>query len=83
MAPNYEIVAVSEAYESHAGCLNGVKAVLNYCDVEIIDMTIEKMTESLHIHEEIVLELDKPPVSISAARAGKVIRLRIGACARA
>jgi uncharacterized protein YegP (UPF0339 family) len=66
MAPNYEIVAVSEAYESPAGCLNGVKAVMNYCDAEIEDITIEKMTEPPHLHEEIVLVLDEPPVSVTA-----------------
>ena len=66
MAPNYEVVAVSEAYESHAGCLNGVKAVMNYCDAEIEDMTIEKMNEPPHLHEEIILRLDEPPASVTA-----------------
>ena len=60
------IVAVSEAYESHAGCLNGIQAVKNYCDAEIEDMTIEKTTETPYVREEIVLVLDKPPASVSA-----------------
>lgn len=66
MAPNYQIVAVSESYESHAGCLNGIKAVMNYCDAEIEDMTIDKMIEPPHVHEEIVLILDEPSAMVSA-----------------
>ena len=66
MAPNYEIVAVSEAYLSHAGCLNGIHAVKNYCDADIEDMTIEKTTEPPHLHEEIILALDEPPTMVSA-----------------
>ena len=66
LAPNYEIVAVSEAYESHAGCLNGIKAVKNYCEAEIEDMTIEKIKEPSYVRGEIVLELDEPPSTVSA-----------------
>lgn len=40
-AENNKIVAVSEAYENHAGCLNGVKSVQKNCNSEIEDMTIE------------------------------------------
>ncbi len=40
-AGNKRIVAVSEAYEQHAGCLNGVKSVQNNCNSEIEDTTIE------------------------------------------
>ncbi|MBN1244831.1 YegP family protein [Candidatus Bathyarchaeota archaeon] len=40
-AENNKIVAVSEAYEQHAGCLNGVKSVQTNCNAEIEDMTIE------------------------------------------
>ena len=39
IAPNYEIVAVSEAYESKAGCLNGITAVKSYCGAKIEDLT--------------------------------------------
>ena len=40
-AENNKIVAVSEAYNQHAGCLNGVKSVQANCDAEIEDMTLE------------------------------------------
>jgi hypothetical protein len=38
-APNNEIVAVSEAYESKANCIHGVKAVKEYCGASIEDQT--------------------------------------------
>ncbi len=34
-------MAVSEGYEQHAGCLNGVKSVKSNCNAEIEDLTIE------------------------------------------
>jgi uncharacterized protein YegP (UPF0339 family) len=34
-------LAVSEAYESKAGCINGVKSVQNNCQSEIEDKTID------------------------------------------
>ena len=40
-AGNNKIVAVSQGYENHAGCLNGVKSVQNNCNSEIEDMTVE------------------------------------------
>jgi len=40
-AENNKIVAVSEGYEQHAGCLNGVRSVKSNCDAEIEDLTIE------------------------------------------
>jgi uncharacterized protein YegP (UPF0339 family) len=70
IAPNYEIVAVSEGYESRAGCLNGIKAVMNYCDSEIKDLTIKEMTKSPHLLEEIMLILDEP---LSVAPAGSKV----------
>lgn len=42
MAENNKIVAVSQAYLQHAGCLNGVKSVQNNCNVEIEDLTVEE-----------------------------------------
>lgn len=38
---NNKIVAVSEAYESKAGCTNGVKSVQKNCQSQIEDKTIE------------------------------------------
>jgi uncharacterized protein YegP (UPF0339 family) len=40
VAANNKIVAVSEAYESKAGCMNGVKSVQKNCDAKIEDKTI-------------------------------------------
>jgi uncharacterized protein YegP (UPF0339 family) len=45
-ASNNKIVAVSEAYESKAGCMNGVKSVQSNCNAHVEDQTMknEKMT---------------------------------------
>jgi uncharacterized protein YegP (UPF0339 family) len=40
-AENNKIVAVSQGYEQHAGCLNGVKSVQANCDADIEDTTME------------------------------------------
>ena len=40
-AENNKIVVVSEAYEQHAGCLNGVKSIQKNCNVNIEDLTVE------------------------------------------
>ena len=40
-AANNKIVAVSEAYESKAGCINGVKSVQGNCNSHIEDKTVE------------------------------------------
>ena len=41
-ADNNKIIAVGEAYEQHAGCLNGIKSVQKNCNSEIEDLTIEE-----------------------------------------
>jgi len=41
LAANSRIVAVSQAYQQLAGCLNGVKSVQNNCNAEIEDLTAE------------------------------------------
>jgi uncharacterized protein YegP (UPF0339 family) len=41
-AENNKIVAVSQAYEQHAGCLNGVESVQANCNAEIEDITAEE-----------------------------------------
>jgi DNA-binding protein Alba len=38
---NDKIVAVGEAYEQHASCLNGIKSMQKNCNSEIEDLTIE------------------------------------------
>jgi uncharacterized protein YegP (UPF0339 family) len=40
-AANNRIVVVSQAYEQHAGALNGVKSIQNNCTVGIEDSTVE------------------------------------------
>ena len=39
IAPNYEIIAVSEAYETLAGCHNGINSVKSNCGADIEDLT--------------------------------------------
>lgn len=41
-AGNNKIVAVSEGYDQHAGCMNGVNSVKNNCSAAIEDMTIKQ-----------------------------------------
>lgn len=45
-AANNKIVAVSEAYESKAGCMNGVKSVQSNCESHVEDQTknMDKLT---------------------------------------
>jgi uncharacterized protein YegP (UPF0339 family) len=43
-APNGEIIAEGEGYESKEGCLNGIKVVRSSCDAEIEDLSIAKKT---------------------------------------
>ena len=44
-APNGEIIAQGEAYESRAACLNGIKSIQKNAPIaEIIDETIKKET---------------------------------------
>ena len=38
-APNGEVIAISEAYETKQGCMDGIEAVKNSCDAEIEDLT--------------------------------------------
>jgi len=40
-AANNKIVAVSEAYESKAGCMNGVRSVQSNCNSHVEDQTVE------------------------------------------
>ena len=44
-APNGEIIAASEAYESKQGCMNGIEAVQKSCDAEIEDLTTGQMVK--------------------------------------
>ena len=41
IADNSQIVAVGEAYEQHASCINGIRSVQKNCKSEIEDLTIE------------------------------------------
>jgi len=71
-APNNEIVAVGEGYESKAGCIKGVQAVKEYCDAEIDDLTTgqisekpqSKVPEEEGFEDETTLILDNPPSEV-------------------
>ncbi len=74
MAPNHEIVAVSEGYESKDGCLNGIDSVKNNCEADIEDLTPSAQKAIPHViavenvdkvnveeGDVIVVRLDEPP----------------------
>jgi uncharacterized protein YegP (UPF0339 family) len=44
-APNGEIIAASEAYETKQGCMNGIEAVKNSCNANIEDITTGQIME--------------------------------------
>lgn len=70
-APNNEIVATGEAYETKVGCLNGVQAVKKYCDAKIEDLTTGQILEEPTKVTEVAaggkttLILDPPPSGAS------------------
>jgi uncharacterized protein YegP (UPF0339 family) len=45
-APNNEIIAVSEGYQSRSGCINGIGTVKRYCNADIEDQTRHDSTIS-------------------------------------
>ncbi len=55
-APNNQIVAVSEGYETKTSCVNGVKAVRKYSGAAIEDLTVGETTLVLEKPTEIVRE---------------------------
>ena len=40
-AENNTVVAAGEAYEAHAGCINGIKSIQKNCNAETEDLTTE------------------------------------------
>jgi uncharacterized protein YegP (UPF0339 family) len=46
-APNGEVIAASEAYETKQNCMNGIEAVQKSCDAEIEDLTVDQVTEEV------------------------------------
>ena len=40
-ADNNKIIAVGEAYEQYAGCINGIKSIQKNCNAPIEDFTVE------------------------------------------
>jgi uncharacterized protein YegP (UPF0339 family) len=71
-AANNKIVAVSEAYESKAGCMNGIEAVQKSCDAEIEDLTVDQVMEEVTEAPmqpaagavDTTLEMSCPPTSV-------------------
>ena len=46
-APNGEVIAASEAYETKQNCMNGIEAVQKSCDAEIEDLTVDQVMEEV------------------------------------
>lgn len=75
-APNNEIVAVGESYNTKEGCLNGVQAVKQYCNADIEDLTTGQILKETTKKEKIavggatLLTLNPPP---ETARLGEEI----------
>jgi len=66
-APNNEVVAVGEGYETKASCINGVNALKEYSSAAIKDLTVGETT----------LILDEPPRNVqkgsTVAFSGKLV----------
>ena len=56
-AANNKIVAVSEAYESKASCMNGVKSVQTNCNSHVEDKTVE-MEKLTNPKYEVFMDID-------------------------
>jgi len=70
-APNREIIAASEAYETKQGCMNGIEAVKNSCNAKIDDLTTSQTIASERVCPEPTddagatpLEMSCPPASV-------------------
>jgi uncharacterized protein YegP (UPF0339 family) len=46
-APNGEVIATSEAYETKQNCMKGIEAVQKSCDAEIEDLTADQVMEEV------------------------------------
>ena len=64
-APNGEIIAASEAYETRQGCMNGIEAVQRSCDAEIEDLT----------SGQIVKEAPEAPVEPAAGAGDTTLKM--------
>ncbi len=62
-APNGEIIAESEGYESKDGCLNGIEVVRGSGEAEIVDSSITKRASQEKI-------IDKAKETASSSKAG-------------
>src|SRR4030067_1088554 len=63
-AENNKIVAVGEAYEQHASCINGIKSTQTNCNAEVEDLTVtQKPKEETIAYDEI----PEPKVEIPQA----------------
>jgi uncharacterized protein YegP (UPF0339 family) len=77
-APNGEIIAEGEGYESKAGCLNGIEVVRGSGDAEIEDLSITKKPRQDNVSEKIE-EVESSPKTIvedsSGARKTKEVEV--------
>ena len=71
-AANNKIVAVSEAYENKAGCMNGVMSVQKNCDSHIEDQTVEMQKLSNPKYELFTDDVSEFRFNLKAAN-GEVI----------
>ncbi|PVX23866.1 MAG: hypothetical protein CW691_09500 [Candidatus Bathyarchaeum sp.] len=70
-APNGEIIAASEAYETKQGCMNGIEAVKRSCNANIEDLTTGQIMPSKEVCAvpsadagTTTLEMMCPPTSV-------------------
>jgi uncharacterized protein YegP (UPF0339 family) len=71
-APNGQVIATSEAYETKQNCMRGIEAVQKSCDAEIEDLTItQTVEEAPEVHAEpavgavdTTLKMSCPPTSV-------------------
>ena len=67
-APNGEVIATSEGYETKQNCMNGIEAVKNSCDAEVEDLTtgqiVEAPAEPAVGAVDTTLKLSYPPTSV-------------------
>ena len=70
-APNGEVIATSEGYETKQNCMNGIEAMKNSCDAEIEDLTTGQIVEAPEALAEpavgavdTTLKMSCPPTSV-------------------
>ena len=69
-APNNEIIAVGEAYETKAGCLNGIRVVDKYSSANVQDLTSPTAKTVTHPgHEQHLCKLTRTRIALNRLKA--------------